>query len=106
MPPVTGLGYIDFLKFTENYLWALGVTPGHHLVGNPTVSGTEPLEELEEMILSRFSKVRLGQGQERGPDRPGGRNTYRSMGIQGCNVTPPRSEAFFFGIVKGSWWFS
>jgi len=28
------------------------------------VVGTEPLEELEEMILSRFSKVRLGQGQE------------------------------------------
>ena len=39
------------------------------------VSGTEPLEELEEMILSRFSKVRLGQGKER--PTSGGRGNPR-----------------------------
>ena len=54
------------------------------------------------MILSRFSKVRLGQGQERVTDRPGG------SGIQGCHSPPePRKKwGLFFGIVKGSWWFS
>lgn len=74
-------------------------------MGKPSVSGTEPLEELEEMILSRFSKVRLGQGQEppTGPVVGESIDRWESKGV--TNVTPPKTPEEVRPYL-GSWWFS